>query len=132
MADSARRSTAELVRDVADDLQRLFRKELELARTELVETVTAKAKGAGLVVAAAILAFPAVLFGFIALALWLPSLLPVTYAGGFAIVTLLMFVVVVIFVLVGLKFIKSKKGGISTSVDSIKEDVRWARDHLKP
>ena len=124
-------STGELIRDVAGDIQLLVRKELELARTELVEGVTAKAKGAGMMAAAFVLVFPALLFFFAALALWLPSLLPVSAAGGFAIVGLLILLFAAAVIAVGLKIFKSRSPSVSTTVDSVKEDVRWAREHLK-
>ena len=47
MAEPTSRSTAELVMDVADDLRMLVRKEIELARIELMEGLQAQLIGAG-------------------------------------------------------------------------------------
>ena len=121
-------STGELIRDVAADLQLLVRKELELARTELVEGVTAKVKGAGLAAGAFVLLFPSVMFLSVALALALPG----SAAVGFLIVGGLLLVLALGAVLAGLRIFKSSSPGVGATVGSIKEDVRWARGHLKP
>ncbi|HVL82510.1 MAG TPA: phage holin family protein [Actinomycetota bacterium] len=125
------RATGDLIREVAGDLQLLVRKELELARTELVEGVTAKVKGAGLAAGAFLLVFPALLFLFVALALWLPRILPVSVAGGFLIVSLLMFLFAGLVIGIGIKIFRSGRPGVASTVESVKEDVRWARGHLR-
>jgi len=121
------RSTGELIRDVADDLRMLVRKEMELARVELVDALSGKLKGAGLLAAAVLAAFPGLLFLAVALAIWLP----VGTALGFLIVGVIMLGLTAAGVIFGLKAMKSKQGGVATSVESVKEDVRWARGHLK-
>lgn len=64
--DGHDRATAELVKDVVGGTQNLVRKELELARLELMEGVSAKAQAAGLGGAAAVLGLYVV--GFLGLA----------------------------------------------------------------
>ncbi|HVE91563.1 MAG TPA: phage holin family protein [Actinomycetota bacterium] len=127
MAEVSTRSTGELIRDVADDLRMLVRKEMELARVELVDSLSSKLKGAGLIAAGVLAAFPGLLFLAVALAVWLP----VGTALGFLIVGLIMLALTALGVVLGARALKEKSGGVGTSVESIKEDVRWARGHLK-
>ena len=84
MAVAESRSTAELVMDVADDLRMLVRKEIELARIELMEGLKAQMIGAGLIALAVVSVLPAMLFGLFALVYWLPLSVEVAYAivGG--------------------------------------------------
>jgi hypothetical protein len=82
MDDIRTKATGELVREVADDLQMLVRKELELARVELLDGLKAQLKGAGLIAFAGAASLPGLLFLVIALALWLPF----SAAAGFVIV----------------------------------------------
>jgi uncharacterized membrane protein YqjE len=126
MDDVGSRSTGELVLDGADDLRMLVRKELELARVELMEGVKAQLKGAGVIAVALIAALPGFLFLFVALALWLP----LGAAAGFAVVGGAMLLFTVIGVLAGIRVMKSRKPTVETAVGSIKEDVRWAREQL--
>lgn len=126
MQDLSGRSTAELVSDIASDVQQLVRKELELARVELMEGLRSSLVGAGVIAAAVVASLPGLLFLTIALALWLP----VSNAVGFAIVGGVMLLFTVAGVALGVRKLKSKKPTVGTAVESIKEDVRWARGHL--
>lgn len=121
------KGTGELVREVADDLRMLLRKELELARVELVDGLKAQLKGAGLIAAAGVASLPGLLFLVVALALWLP----VSAAAGFAIVGGALLLFTAAGILVGIRLMRSRRPDIGTAVGSIKEDVRWARGHLQ-
>ena len=126
MATAPTRSTTELVMDVADDLRLLIRKEIELARIELIEGIKAQLIGAGLIAVAAISLLPALLFFIFALTFWLPFAPEVSFAivgGGLLGMALIV-------VLVGVGIMRSRKPKLEKSVASIKEDVRWAREQL--
>ena len=120
------RSTAELIMDVADDLRMLLRKEIELARVELMEGLKAQFIGVGIIALALISVLPALLFAVIALALWLPFSREVSFAivaGGLASFT-------VVGVVLGIWVMRRRRVRLDRSIDSIKEDVRWARDQM--
>ena len=126
MAVAESRSTAELVMDVADDLRMLVRKEIELARIELMEGLKAQLLGAGLIALAAVGVLPALLFGLFALVYWLPFSVEVSYAivgGG-------MLLGAVALIGIGVRVMKGRRPKLDRSVASIKEDVRWAREQL--
>ncbi len=131
MANRSDVSTPQLVMEVADDLRMLVRKELELARQELMEGITAKAKGAALIGGAVLALFPGLIFLAIAFALWLSNRLGGRPVWGFLIVGLAIFALVGILVLVGVRKMKSRQAGVTVAVESVKEDVRWAKGHLK-
>jgi uncharacterized membrane protein YqjE len=126
MAVAESRSTAELVMDVADDLRMLIRKEIELARIELMEGLKAQMVGAGLITLAAVSVLPALLFGLFALVYWLPFSVEVAYAivGG------AMLFGALVLILIGVRVMKGRRPKLDKTVASIKEDVRWAREQL--
>jgi hypothetical protein len=128
MADGQSRSTAELVMDVADDVRLLVRKEIELARIEVIEGLRSLVFGSGLILIAALASLPGLLFLVIALALWLPFSPEV----GFAIVGGCLLAFTGAGIAVGVYMVKRRKPGIGKTVDTVKEDVRWAREQIKP
>jgi uncharacterized membrane protein YqjE len=112
--------------DVADDLRMLIRKEIELARIELMEGLKAQLVGAGLIALAALSVLPALLFAVFALIHWLPFSLEVSYAvvaGGMLVFSLTAIVA-------GIGIMKRRRPRLDRSMASIKEDVRWAREQL--
>lgn len=126
MTEAPTRSTVELVMDVADDLRMLLRKEIELARIELVEGIRAQIIGAGIILLAVLCSLPALGFGLFALAFWLPFSREVAFAivgGG-----LIIFAVVSIGL--GVRIMRRRRPRLDRSVASIKEDVKWAREQL--
>jgi Cu/Ag efflux pump CusA len=127
MTEASSRSAAELVMDVADDLRLLIRKEIELARIELVEGIRAQLIGAGIILVALLCSLPALGFGLFALAFWLPFAVEVSFAivaGGLA-------AFVVVGALLGYTIMRRRRPRLDRSIASIKEDVRWAREQLR-
>ncbi|MEX0873520.1 MAG: phage holin family protein [Actinomycetota bacterium] len=112
--------------DVTDDLRLLIRKEIELARIELIEGLKAQLFGAGLIALAVIGLLPALLFGLFSLAYWLPF----SDAVSFAIVAggLMLFAVLGVFA--GIWIMRRRRPRLDRSVASIKEDIRWAREQM--
>jgi uncharacterized membrane protein YqjE len=112
--------------DVADDLRMLVRKEIELARIELMEGLKAQIIGAGFIAIAVVSVLPAMLFGLFALVYWLPFSVEVAYAivgGG-------MLLGAVLLILIGIRIMKRRRPKLDNTVASIKEDVKWAREQL--
>jgi uncharacterized membrane protein YqjE len=112
--------------DVADDLRMLVRKEIELARIELMEGLKAQIIGAGFIAIAVVSVLPAMLFGLFALVYWLPFSVEVAYAivgGG-------MLLGAVLLILIGIRIMKRRRPKLDHTVASIKEDVKWAREQL--
>ncbi|MBA3349040.1 MAG: phage holin family protein [Actinobacteria bacterium] len=56
------KSAGQLMKEVSEDFSILFRKEIELAKLELTESISAKAKGAAIIAVAGIFGFFALIF----------------------------------------------------------------------
>jgi hypothetical protein len=126
LTETSARSTAELVMDVADDLRMLVRKEIELARIELVEGLRAQLIGAGIILLAVLGSLPALGFGLFALAFWLPF----SNEVSFAIVGAGLAAFAIGGTLLGVGIMRRRRPRLDRSVASIKEDVKWAREQL--
>ena len=123
------RSTLELVRSIVTDTSTLVRKEVELARQEVVEGVTSKLKGAGAMAVAAVLGLFVV--GFLGLAAaygldlvvapWLSRLI---VAGAFLLLAALAGAL-------GMRAMKKRPLAPEETKRTVKEDVKWARAQLK-
>lgn len=123
------RSTVGLVRDIAGDTSTLVRKQVELAKQEVVEGIASKAKGAAALAVAAILGLFVVNFLGLAAAYGLqlvvaPWLAKLIVAGGFLLLA-------VIAGLMGLRMMKKRSMAPKETKRTVKEDVEWARTQLK-
>jgi membrane protein len=122
-------STPQLVRSIAGDSAMLVQKELELARLEIVEAVTARLKAAAAIGGAAVVGLIALVFLGITAASALDLVLTawvsrLVVAGGFLLLALL----AVAFALP--RFRKPSLAPEKTK-ETVKEDVEWAKDQLK-
>ncbi len=125
----AERSTIELVRAIAQDSATLVRKEVELARLEIMEAVKARAMGAAALGAAGMLGLLAFVFSAVALVALLDDWLStwaawLIVAGGFLFVA-------AIAVVIGIRKMKRPSMKPEETVRTVKEDVEWARAQLK-
>ncbi|HEX9376191.1 MAG TPA: YhjD/YihY/BrkB family envelope integrity protein [Actinomycetota bacterium] len=123
------RSTPELIRAIAGDTATLVRKEVELARQEIVEAVVAKVKGVAALGVGGVMALFGLLFLAVGGALALALVLPVwaaflIVAGGF----LLMAGALALFG--KLRISKQPLAPVETK-RTVKEDVRWAKAQLR-
>jgi len=128
-------TTGELLKGIADDATTLFRQEVLLARQEMQEGLTATAKASAMLAGAAVLALYA--FGFliytIGVAIGGPEWL------GFAIVTAVLLVVVLVLALLGRRRLAATKvaperakAQLQATATELREEIRWARPQTKP
>jgi sugar phosphate permease len=122
-------STLELLRGIAQDTGTLVRKEVELARIEITEAVTARLKAAGALGTAGVCGLFAVLFGAAAGAAALATTMP-TWAA-LLIVMGAFFFVAGMAGMIGLIKMKSPPMAPEETERTIKEDVEWAKEALK-
>ena len=124
-ADVDERGLGELVKDMTSELSELFRKEIELAKVEAKEEVAKVAKTAGMFGGAGLAGWLAVFFFSFALAWALDAVMPrwlafvlvgVVYAAGTG----------VLFVQ-GRKTAKTIHPVPEQTVETLKEDVQWAK-----
>jgi putative superfamily III holin-X len=129
LPESAERSIPELVRSIATDTSTLVRKEMELARQEIVGALTARIMGAGAMAAAGLLGLFALAFLALAVAAALDNVLRpwasrLIVGGGF----LLLAAVGTLF---GVRKMKKPPLAPTETKRTVREDVQWARRQLK-
>jgi hypothetical protein len=123
------RSTLELVRDIAAESQTLFRKEVELAKQEVLEAVTARVMAAAALAAAGLFGFLVLLFGALAAAAALDLVLP-TWAAALIVAGAFLLLAAPA-ALLGIRRMKTPPLKPEETVRTVKEDVEWARAQLK-
>jgi hypothetical protein len=117
-------SLGELVAEMTSDLSTIFRKEIELAKTEARDEFKQAGKAGGMLGGAALAGWMAVLLLSLALAWLLDQALNTALA--FAIVGVLWVVAAFILQRTGREAL-GRIRGLQTTRDTIKEDVEWAK-----
>jgi len=119
------RSIGEIVSDIASDLSRLLRQELDLAKTELKQEVARAGKGAGMLGGAGLAGWMVLLFLSLAFMFLLDSWM---HTGWAALITAAIWgVVAAVLALSGKKAIQESNPQLPQTQQSLKEDVQWAR-----
>ena len=118
------KSAGQLMKEISEDFSTLFRKEIELAKQELSQSLGAKAKGAVIIAVGGVMAFFALIFLLLAARDGLDNLLWTWLAD---IVT-----AVILLILGGIAVLVARKKlatPIKTDLtkQTIKEDVEWAK-----
>lgn len=129
MAETKDKSLGELFGDLTRETSTLVRKEVELAKTEMSQKVAIVGKSAGLAVAGALLGLGA--FGaFVAMLImllsnyvpdWIAALIVALVLGGLA----------AALALAGIGAIKKASLAPKHTVETLKEDVRWAKEQAQ-
>jgi len=126
--DKASESTAELVKDLSREVSDLVRQEIALARAEMMEKGRKAGRGAGMLSGAAVLGLAAVGGSMATLILLLDLVMPAWLAA--LIVTAVYAAAAAVLGLRGKTEIS--EAGPPTperTVESVKEDVQWAKTH---
>jgi uncharacterized membrane protein YqjE len=127
--ETGQRSTLQLVRDIAGDTATLVRKEVELAKQEITEAITARVKAAAALAVAGVMALFAAIFlsvtAAVALDIVLPKWLAWLIVGG----TFLILAGGAAFF--GLRHLKKPPLAPEETKRTVKEDVEWAKAQLK-
>jgi hypothetical protein len=122
-----RESIGELLSATAHDIGELFRKEVELAKTEIREEAAATARAGGMIAVGGLVAYLALLLVLLAAAwglaeaipLWLSLLIVGVVAGA----------VGAVLVITGKDRLASIQAA-PTTIETLQEDVQWARQQL--
>jgi membrane protein len=122
------RSVADVVRSVIDGVVMLVRKEVELAKIEAGEAISAKAAGAGMMAVAGVFALFAL--GFVAAAgsAALDLILP-TWAAHLIVAGVFLLLGGVLF-MVGRSTLRAKAAVPTRTQATLKEDVAWAKQQM--
>lgn len=117
-------SLGELLSEMTTDLGTLFRKEVELAKTEAREEITRAGQGAAMVGVAGLAAWLALMMFSLALAWLLDQALNTALA--FAIVGVLWAIAAAVLALSGKRRLTNLRP-LPQTTETIKEDVEWAK-----
>jgi uncharacterized membrane protein YqjE len=129
---TAEKSLGDAVTDVSTKASLLIREEIELAKTEISEKVTALAKGSGVAMAAGVFAVFALIYFFEALAWFFNDLLETVNTSpwiGFLIVFGILIVLAGISAMIGIRWIK--RGSPPTPAMAIEEAKRTRAEILE-
>ncbi len=123
-----KRPLGAVITSAIDGTRTLVRKQVELAKIEMTEAVSVRAKGAGMMAGAAVMALFALGFaaaaGAAALDLVLPTWAAILIVAG-------VFVAIAgVLALIGRKAIKNAPTTPEQTQETLKEDARWARQQL--
>lgn len=118
------KSAGQLMKEVTEDLSTLIRKEIELAKQEVGESISTKMKGAAIVAIAGVLGFFALIFGLLAIRDGFDTFLWTWLADIVTAVLLL-----AIGAAAALAARKKLAAPLKTELtkQTIKEDVQWAK-----
>lgn len=119
------RSLGDIVGEIAEDLSRLVRQEIDLAKTEAKQEVTKLGKGAGMLGGAGLAAHLLLLFGSVALMLVLGRAMPLDLAA--LIVAVVWAIVAAVLAARGRRQLQSFDPKLETTTQTLKEDVQWAK-----
>ena len=119
------RSVGDLVGEIAEDVSRLLRQEIDLAKAEAKQEVTKFGKGAGLLGGAGVAGHLLLLFASVALMLVLGRAMDLDLAA--LLVALIWAVVAVVLAVTGRRQLKSFDPELETTTQTLKEDVQWAK-----
>lgn len=114
------------ISDLAADTSRLVQLEIELLRQELTELVRRNAIAIGMIAAAAL----AALLFFIFLLVFVVEVLPIPHWITALVITAVFLAVAIVLALVGRSRIKI--AAPEASIQSIKEDLEWVRQQVRP
>jgi hypothetical protein len=123
-----KRPLGAVITSAIDGTRTLVKKQVELAKIEVTEAVAVRAKGAGMLAGAGVMALYAVGFvaaaGSVALALVLPA-----WAANL-IVAAVFVAIAGVLALVGRKALKTAPTAPEQTQETLKEDARWARQQI--
>lgn len=128
-AGSDPRSLGQLFSELSADLSDLMRKEVMLAQAEITEKAAKTAKGAGMAAAGGFVAYAGVILLLLAIAFLLSQWMATWIAMG--IVAVLTLVVGLILLQVGVGRIKTTELKPEQTIDSLKENVEWAKEQVR-
>ena len=124
--DPAETSVGELIGNISDDLSRLFRQEVELAKAELKQEAAKAGKAAGMLGGAGFAGYLAVVLLSFALVFALGNVMDLGWAA--LIVAAIWGVIGAVLYANGRKKLKTVDPVPHRTVDTIKEDAQWRKN----
>ena len=124
--DPSQTSVGELIGEISDDLSKLFRQEVELAKAEVRQEAQKAGKAAGMLGGAGFAGYLTVLFLSLALAWGLGNVMD--YGWAALIVAVIWGIVAAVLFVSGKKKIKDVDPMPRRTVETLKEDAQWLKN----
>lgn len=128
-AANGKRSLSEMVRAVIDGVRDILRKEIELAKIEMTEAIASKGIAIGLFVAGGVAALFGIGFAAAAGSSALDLVMP-TWAADL-IVGAVFLLIAAVALLAGRRMLRRGPIAPTRTKETIKEDVRWAKQQIE-
>jgi hypothetical protein len=123
------RSIGELFSDLATETTTLIRQEIELAKVELIEKISNMGRNAVYVVAGGLVGYAALLCLLATIILALAIVIP-AWASAL-LVTVVVGIVAAVLISKGIAALKKANLAPRQTVETLKEDVRWAKQQVR-
>ena len=124
--DPADHSVGDLLGRVTSDLSTLMRQEVELAKVEIKEEATKAGKASGTLVGAGLVGFLVLVFLSLAVMFGLDQVMPIGWAA--VITAVLLAIVAAVLFAVGRRQLRQVNPKPEQTVETLKEDVQWAKN----
>jgi hypothetical protein len=125
-ADTGNESVGELIAELATDVSRLFRQEVELAKVELRAEAVKAGKAGGMLAAAGFAGYMVAVLVTLAVVAALAEVMPPGWAA--VIVAVIWAIVGAVLYTVGRRRMATVSPVPEQTVETIKEDARWLRN----
>lgn len=122
-------SLGDIARELISDVSALLRTELQLARTEIRNDVSALGQGVVLATVGGVVAFLGVMFLLLAAVFALGATLPLSTAA--LIVGAVVLIVGVVLALVGVNRLRNTNPLPEETIESLQEDARWLQNRRR-
>jgi uncharacterized membrane protein YqjE len=119
-------SVGDLLGRVTSDLSTLMRQEVELAKVELKEEAVKTGKASGMLAGAGLVGYLVLVFLALALMFALDAVMPTGWAA--LITAVVLGAIAAVLFVVGRKQLKQVNPKPEQTVETIKEDVQWAKN----
>jgi hypothetical protein len=124
--DAGDMSIGQIIGEISDDLSKLFRQEVELAKAEVRQEATKAGKAAGMLGAAGFAGYMTVLLASFALVFGLGNVIDLGWAA--LIVAVVWAVAAGVLYVTGRKRLRTVDPVPRQTVDTIKEDAKWLKN----
>jgi len=125
-SDTEPPSLGEIIGEISDDLSKLFRQEVELAKAEVRQEATKAGKAAGMLGGAGLAGYMVALFVTLALMFALGNVMDLGWAA--LIVAVIWGVVGAVLYAAGRKRMRTVSPVPRQTVDTLKEDAQWLKN----
>ena len=124
--DPADHSVGDLLGRVTSDLSTLMRQEVELAKVEIKEEATKAGKASGMLLGAGLVGYLVLVFLALAVMFGLDQVMPIGWAA--VITAVLLGLVAAVLFAVGRRQFQQVNPKPEQTVETLKEDVQWAKN----